>query len=176
MAGVAPSFLWEAPRLKRALCFTQQSTLITVTKRKWTPLGSYLVTVCNRGNKWRCYSRHRPLRGSGMVGIRLGVWAAVRGVLRHERTAAWSYSSCCCALTLPVDGSTVSYLGQIFQGRYIPDLYDLYDPYDLYELAHVAGWEPHNLHDLGHGYWVGSVLHRSCTTFHNGRWGARRSR
>ena len=32
------------------------------------------------------------------------------------------------------------------QGRSIPDLYDLYD---LYDLAHVAGWEPHNLHDLG---------------------------
>ena len=33
------------------------------------------------------------------------------------------------------------------QGRSIPDLYDLYD---LYDLAHVAGWEPHNLHDLGY--------------------------
>ena len=29
--------------------------------------------------------------------------------------------------------------------RYIPDLYDLYD---LYDLAHVAWWEPYNLHDL----------------------------
>ena len=54
----------------------------------------------------------------------------------------------------------------IFQGRYIPDLYDLYD---LYDLAHVAGWEPYNLHDLGHVSWVGIVLHRSCTTSRNGR-------
>ena len=39
----------------------------------------------------------------------------------------------------------------IFQGRYIPDLYDL---------ALVAGWEELNtLHDLGHVYWVGSVLY-----------------
>ena len=50
--------------------------------------------------------------------------------------------------------------------RYIPDLYDLYD---LYDLAHVAGWEPYNLHDLGHVSWVGSVLYRSCTTSHIGR-------
>ena len=27
-------------------------------------------------------------------------------------------------------------------------LHDLYDLYDLYDLAHVAGWEPYNLHDL----------------------------
>ena len=32
-----------------------------------------------------------------------------------------------------------------FQSRSIPDLYDLCD---LYDLAHVAGWEPRNLHDL----------------------------
>ena len=25
---------------------------------------------------------------------------------------------------------------------------DLYDLYDLYDLAHVAGWEPQNLHHL----------------------------
>ena len=38
------------------------------------------------------------------------------------------------------------------------DLYDdLYD--DRYDdLAHVAGWEPHNLHGLGHISWVGSAL------------------
>ena len=30
------------------------------------------------------------------------------------------------------------------------DLYHLYDLYDLYDLAHVAGWEPYNLHDLGY--------------------------
>ena len=29
---------------------------------------------------------------------------------------------------------------------------------DLYDLAHVAGWEPCNLHDLGQVSWVGSVL------------------
>ena len=46
--------------------------------------------------------------------------------------------------------------------------------YDLYDLAHVAGWEPHNLHALlnGHVYWVGSVLYRSCTTCHDGRIGS----
>ena len=38
------------------------------------------------------------------------------------------------------------------EDRYIPglydlcDLHDLYDLYDLYDLAHVAGWEPDNLH------------------------------
>ena len=41
-------------------------------------------------------------------------------------------------------------LMQIFQGRYIPDLYDLYDLYDMYDLAHVAGWEPYNLRYLAH--------------------------
>ena len=46
------------------------------------------------------------------------------------------------------------------QGRYILDLYDLYDLHDLYDLALVAGWEPYNLHDLGHASWVGSVLYR----------------
>ena len=38
------------------------------------------------------------------------------------------------------------------QGKYIPDLYDLYD---LYDLAHVAAWEPYNLHDLARVSWVG---------------------
>ena len=62
------------------------------------------------------------------------------------------------------------------QGTWVPDLYDLYDRYDLYDLydlydmyelydlydlAHVAGWKPYNLHDLGHISWVGSVLYRS---------------
>ena len=61
----------------------------------------------------------------------------------------------------------------IFQSRWIPDLYYLYDLYDLYDLAHVAGLEPYNLHGLGHASWVGSVLYRSCTTFHNGRIGSR---
>ena len=41
---------------------------------------------------------------------------------------------------------------------------DLYDLYDLYDLPHVAGWEPYNLHDLGHFSCVGSALHRPCTT------------
>ena len=31
-----------------------------------------------------------------------------------------------------------------------------------------AGWEPYILHDVGHGSWVGSVLHRSCTAPHTG--------
>ena len=43
----------------------------------------------------------------------------------------------------------------LYQGRYASDLYDLYD---LYDLAHVAGWEPYNLHCLGRVSWVGSVL------------------
>ena len=37
------------------------------------------------------------------------------------------------------------------QGRHIPD------PYAV-RVAHVAGWEPCSLHDLGHDSWVGSVL------------------
>ena len=58
----------------------------------------------------------------------------------------------------------------IFQGRYIPDLYDLYD---LYDLAHVAGWEPYNLHDLVHVSYVRSVL--CVPASQNGRLGSRRS-
>ena len=49
--------------------------------------------------------------------------------------------------------------------RLSPDLYDLYNTYDL---AHAAGWERYNLHDLGNVSWVGYVLSRSCTAFHNG--------
>ena len=30
-----------------------------------------------------------------------------------------------------------------------------------------------NLHDLPHAYWAGSVLHRCCTTSHNGKVGSR---
>ena len=44
----------------------------------------------------------------------------------------------------------------------MPDLYDLYDMYDLhdlYNLAHVAGWEPYNLRELGH---VSSRLELYC--------------
>ena len=40
-------------------------------------------------------------------------------------------------------------------------------------LAHVAGWKPHHLHDLAQVCWVGSVLHRSGRTSHNGRLGPR---
>ena len=58
------------------------------------------------------------------------------------------------------------------QGRYVPDLYDLYDLYDLHDLAHVAGWELCNLHHLPYVSWVGSVLDRPCTTYHNGRLGS----
>ena len=56
------------------------------------------------------------------------------------------------------------------QGRSIPDLYDLYD------LVHAAGWKPYNVHNLAHLSWVGSVLCKSCTTYHNGRWWTRWSR
>ena len=55
------------------------------------------------------------------------------------------------------------------QGRYVPDLYDLYDLYDLHDLAHVAGWGPYSLEALAHSSWVGSVVHRFCTTYHTGR-------
>ena len=34
---------------------------------------------------------------------------------------------------------------------------------DLYDLAHDAAWEPHNLHNLGHGFmgWIcaAQILH-----------------
>ena len=67
-----------------------------------------------------------------------------------------------------------------FQGRYIPALCDL---------AHVAAWEPHNMHDLAHVSWVGSVLaiqhmctgvrsvqYRSCAASHASRLGSWLSR
>ena len=43
---------------------------------------------------------------------------------------------------------------------YDPDLSgnDTYDQYDLYDLAHVAGREPHFLHDLELVFSVGYVL------------------
>ena len=44
--------------------------------------------------------------------------------------------------------------------------------YDLYGLAHVAGWEPYNLPNLGDVSWAGYVLYRSCTTNQNGRLGS----
>ena len=31
----------------------------------------------------------------------------------------------------------------------------------MMSVAHIAGWEPHNLHDLAQVSWVGSVLNRS---------------
>ena len=37
---------------------------------------------------------------------------------------------------------------------------------DLCDLAHVAEWEPCNLHGLGGVSWVGSVLYRPCATCH----------
>ena len=46
----------------------------------------------------------------------------------------------------------------------------------LYYLAHVAAWEPCNLHDLvlliAHVSCVGSVPYRHCATYHNGRIGS----
>lgn len=50
----------------------------------------------------------------------------------------------------------------IFQGGYIPDLHDLHD---LHDLAHVAGREPHNLHDRYKNVvsWAGPVQHASST-------------
>ena len=49
------------------------------------------------------------------------------------------------------------------------DLHDLYDLCDLYDLAQLAGREPYNLRDLEHVSWIGSVLHKSCATSHDGR-------
>ena len=43
----------------------------------------------------------------------------------------------------------------------------------MWDLAHVAGWEPCNLHGLAHVSWVGSVLpYRSCKASHKGRLGS----
>ena len=36
-------------------------------------------------------------------------------------------------------------------------------------IANVAGWEPYNLHDLGHVFLGRPVLRRSCTTSQDGR-------
>ena len=64
-------------------------------------------------------------------------------------------------------------------GRSVPTYWPRYFKADLFPilvchgLAHVAGWEPYNLHDLAHVSRVGFVLCRSCTTSHNGRWGTR---
>ena len=46
----------------------------------------------------------------------------------------------------------------------------------LYDIARGAGWNPYNLHDIAHVSFAGSVLCRSCTIFHNGRWRTRWSR
>ena len=49
------------------------------------------------------------------------------------------------------DGIDSRLMTSILQGSQIPDLHDLYDLcdlYDLFDLAHVAGWEPCDLHDL----------------------------
>ena len=46
-------------------------------------------------------------------------------------------------------------LPQIFQEIHFHDLYDLYVMYDL---AHVVGWTPYNLNNLGHISSVGSLL------------------
>ena len=46
-------------------------------------------------------------------------------------------------------------------------------PGTRYDLAHVAGWALCDQHDLAYAFWVGSVLHRSCTPHHNGRLGSR---
>ena len=33
----------------------------------------------------------------------------------------------------------------------------IYGLYELYDLAHVAGWEPYSLHDLGRTYFLGWI-------------------
>ena len=47
----------------------------------------------------------------------------------------------------------------------------------LADQAHVAGWEPSNVHDLllytvAHVPWVGSVLYRPCAVPQGGRLGS----
>ena len=46
------------------------------------------------------------------------------------------------------------------------------DLYDLYDLARVAGWEPYDLHDLGHVSLVGSALYISRASYHSGSLGS----
>ena len=55
--------------------------------------------------------------------------------------------------------------------RYDLDILGQMYSWSVWSVAHIAGWGPYSLHDLGHGSWVGSVLYRSCTTSHNGRLG-----
>ena len=37
---------------------------------------------------------------------------------------------------------------------------------DLYDVAHVAGWEPHSPHDVGHISGVGSDLYSTDSAQH----------
>ena len=101
----------------------------------------------------------------------------VRAIVRYFHT--WDRKSVCMIdlYNLSVWSICMIYscvMIHIFQGRSIPDLYDL---------SHVAWWEPYNLHDLStvaRVSWVGSLVHRSCTTpaqpLTNGRLGSRLSR
>ena len=69
-------------------------------------------------------------------------------------------------------GSTIDFRSMIYSKnpRQIYNLSPMsYDLYDLYGLAHVAAWEPFNLHYyLAHLFSVGSALCRSCKTSYNG--------
>ena len=66
----------------------------------------------------------------------------------------------------------LSPIGRIIDSRYSTTVHDPDLPCradrcipDLHDLPRVYGWEPCNLHNLSHLSWVGSALHRSCTTF-----------
>ena len=96
----------------------------------------------------------------------------------RERLGDRSYRS-----SIPTVHAYSSWPRSARQDRHNPDLYDLYD---LYDLAHGSGWEPYNLHDLGHVPRIGSLgwactvriswiwtAYMSCTISHNARLGCR---
>ena len=74
------------------------------------------------------------------------------------------------------DGSSISTSwSRSFQVTSLPHLGTIWPTV----VAHVAGLDPYDMHDLAWSStvsWIGSVLRRSCTTYHNGRWGTRWSR
>ena len=82
-----------------------------------------------------CLSRHHVLLRAGVKHLRGGVRPTVRSL----------------AALLIAD--YISHLGEMSgshcmsYSRYVK-ANDQYDLYDLYDLAHVAGWDPYNLHDL----------------------------
>ena len=47
---------------------------------------------------------------------------------------------------------------------------------DLYDADNVLGWEPYSLYDLEKVSWAEYLRYTSCTTYHDGNLGSRRSR